>query len=53
MEYDMQMKVYKAAVSELAVAKLTKFVKANADTLTGLDNWSKLKASEKREALRV
>jgi hypothetical protein len=47
----MQFAIYSAAVSELAIPKLGKFVKEHADTLTTLDGWSKMKAAEKREAL--
>ena len=45
----MQSKIYSAAVGELAVTKLSKFIKAT--TLPDLGDWGKMKATEKRGAL--
>lgn len=46
----MNLTIYTEAVAELAIPRLTAFLKAQSDTVE-IENWSKMRAPEKRESL--
>jgi hypothetical protein len=49
----MQSLMYSSAVSELAITALSKFLKEKEATTGTIENWTKIKAGEKREAFKA